>query len=103
LRARVTKFKVPLAHDGIVLGRLAPLGLEPFRRAIALLTTTAFEHIDVADEIIGDILVRGSLLRWIGRDELVEFVLRNVKPMMTGEEILHLDLDVEVDLDHAHA
>src|SRR5689334_14267792 len=99
LRARVTEFSYPPVHDGVVLGRNAPLGLEAFRKAISLLVSAPFEHLDVEDEIIGDILVRAAVLRRVSREKFIEFVLRQVKPLMSAEEILHLDLEPEIELE----
>jgi len=99
IRARVTEFAYPPVHDGVVIGVKAPLGLESFRRAISLLVAAPFEHIHVEDDVVGDILVRSAVLRRIDQGRLLSFVLRQVKPLMTGEEILHLDLQAEVELE----
>lgn len=99
LRARVTEFSYPPVHDGVVIGKHAPLGLESFRKAITLLVPASFEHVPINDDIISDILIRSAILRRISLDALVSFVLRNIKPMMSGEEILHLDLHAEVELE----
>ena len=99
LRARITEFSYPPVHDGVVIGKVAPLGLESFRKAITLLVPASFEHVPVTDDIVGDILIRSAILRRISVDALVSFVLRNIKPLMSGEEILHLDLQAEVELE----
>jgi hypothetical protein len=99
LRARITEFSYPPIHDGLVIGKSAPLGLESFRKAINLLMTATFEHLPIEDDVIGDILVRSPVLRRVSAEKLVQFVLRNVKPLMSGEEILHLDLHAEVELE----
>ncbi len=99
IRARVTEFAYPPVHDGVVIGKNAPLGLESFRRALSLLVASTFEHIHVEDDVIGDILVRTAVLRRIDGKSLVAFVLRQVKPLMSPEEILHLDLQAEVELE----
>jgi hypothetical protein len=99
LRARITEFSYPPVHDGLVIGKSAPLGLESFRRAISLLMTSSFEHVDLEDDVIGDLLIRTAVLRRISREKLVNFVIQNVKPLMSGEEILHLDLHAEIELE----
>jgi hypothetical protein len=99
LRARVTEFGYPPVHDALVIGKGAPLGTEAFRRAVNLLVATPFEHVAVEDEVVSGLLVRAAILRRIDADRLVEFVMSRVKPLMAGDEILHLDLEVEVDLE----
>ena len=96
LRARITEFSYPPVHDGLVIGKQAPLGLESFRKAMSLLMTSSFEHIEIEDDVIGDLLVRTAVLRRISPARLLAFVIQNVKPLMSGEEILHLDLHAEI-------
>jgi hypothetical protein len=100
LRARVTEFAYPPVHDGVVIGKHAPLGLEAFRKAISLLVAAPFEHLPVVDDdVIGDVLVRSAVLRRVSREALLEFINRAVKPLMSSEEMLHLDLQVEIELE----
>ena len=81
IRARITEFAYPAVHDGVVIGKNAPLGLESFRRALSLLVASTFEHIHVEDAVVGDILVRTAVLRRIDSARLLAFVLRQVKPL----------------------
>lgn len=68
-------------------------------KALTLLTSTPFEHVAVEDDVIGDMLVRTAILRKISAEELVAFVLREIRPLMGPEEILHLHLDLEVQIE----
>jgi hypothetical protein len=97
--ARVTEFGYPPVHDALVLGVHAPLGTEAFKGALGLLVSVPFEHVTVEDDVIGSLLVRTSVLRRVSREKFLDFVLRRVKPLMGAEEILHLDVTVEVELD----
>jgi hypothetical protein len=99
LRARVTEFSYPPVHDALVLGKQAPLGTEAFRRAVSLLVTTPFESVEVEDDVIGSLLVRTAILKRLSKERLVQFALHRLKPLMSPDEILHLDLAIEVDLD----
>jgi len=99
VRARVSEFGYPPIHDALVLGVKAPLGAEAFRKAVDLLVATPFEDIHVKDDVIGSVLVRASVLHRITSEKFVDFILRRIKPLMSPEEILHLDLQVEVELD----
>ena len=73
------------------------------RKALSLLTTQPFEHIEFKDDdVIGDILVRAAILRRVPREKLIEFVRTHIKPMMTDNEVLHLDFETEVIVEAHH-
>jgi hypothetical protein len=99
VRARVTEFGYPPVHDALILGVNAPQGTEAFKRGLGLLVSIPFEHISIKDDIIGSALVRSSVLRRISAEKFLDFIMRRVKPLMSAEEILHLDMNIEVDLD----
>lgn len=99
VRARVTEFGYPPVHDALILGVNAPQGTEAFKKGLGLLVSTPFEQISVKDDIIGSVLVRESVLRRISSEKFLDFVMRRVKPLMSAEEILHLDMNIEIDLD----
>ncbi len=96
IHARLREFVLPPIDDGIVLGRESPIGHVAIARALDLLSTIPYEHIPIEDEVIGDVLVRAALLRKLSADEIRAFVLREVKPHMGPEEIIHLELQVEL-------
>lgn len=96
LRVRVKEFNIPPISDGVVLGRSAPIGCAAFRKALELLVVAPFEHIELDDEVIGDILVRRAFLRRVSKEFLVQFILQRIKPLMGSEEILQLDLNAEI-------
>ncbi len=96
IRAHLTEFGIPPVHDALVLGRHAPIGCKAFRRALELLIATPFEHIEIDDPTISDILVRSAILRRVDRDKLIRFVLEEIAPHMSDTEVLHLDLEVRV-------
>ncbi|MBL3601736.1 MAG: hypothetical protein JMN25_18040 [gamma proteobacterium endosymbiont of Lamellibrachia anaximandri] len=99
IRARITEFVLPPIDDGLVLGRRSPIGHVAVSRALSLLTTTPFEHVEVDDEVIGDVLVRSAILRKISVDQLREFVLSSIKPIMGADEIIQLNIEVEITLE----
>jgi len=96
LRARVQEFNIPPIRDALVLGRDSPIGCVAIRKALNLLGASPFEHLEVQDEIISDIVVRRAILRRIPKETLIAFVLNRVKPLMGTEEILQLDIEAEV-------
>lgn len=100
LRARVREFGIPPIHDGLVVGKSSPIGCVAIRRALELLVAAPFEHIELQnDEVIGNVLVRGSILRRVPKDMLIKFVLEEIKPLMGPMEILHLDIEAQVTLE----
>ncbi|MBI3903855.1 MAG: hypothetical protein HY306_13095 [Nitrosomonadales bacterium] len=99
IRAQLTEFILPPIDDGLVLGRSSPIGHVAVGKALSLLSTTSFDHIPIEDDIIGDILVRTAIMRKISREQLIAFVLNEIKPLMGPEEIIHLDIEVELMLE----
>lgn len=104
VRLQFQEFKIPPVHDALVLGKKSPIGSDAVRRSLTLLHVAPFEHIklsgDEEDDVVGDILVRTSLLNKIPRAKLIRLVVDRLKPFMGAEEILHLQLDAEVSLEH---
>lgn len=96
LRARVREFGIPPIRDGIVLGKQSPVGCVALRNVLGLLGGSPFAHMELADEVISDVIVRQAILRRIPKEKLIAFVLDRIKPLMGPEEILHLDLEVEI-------
>jgi hypothetical protein len=96
LRVRVKEFGIPPIHDGLVMGKRSPIGCAAMRKCLDLLVAAPFEHVEIDDDVIGDLLVRKTILLRIPRDTLAGFVVKNLKPLMSAEEVLHLDLEAEV-------
>ena len=99
LKTRVREFGMPPIHDALVLGKQSHIGCAAIRRAIELLVASPFDHIEIEDDVISDIIVRSAIMRRIPKDKLIAFVVSQIKPLMGKDEILHLDLEVEVALE----
>ena len=80
------------------MGKNSPIGCIAMHRALYLLIKTPFEHIEVDDDVIGDILVRQSILRRVSREQLISFVLNHTKPLLGPEEVLHVELKIDLHL-----
>uniref|UniRef100_A0A7C4LPC3 Uncharacterized protein n=1 Tax=Schlesneria paludicola TaxID=360056 RepID=A0A7C4LPC3_9PLAN len=93
---RLREFNVPLVRDAIVLGRRAKVGCVAMRKALMLLHDESFEHLELDDEVVNDVLVRTAVLKRIPLDNLIHMVLKCVKPWMSDDEILSLQIDVEL-------
>ncbi|HEX3983044.1 MAG TPA: hypothetical protein VHX12_05065 [Acidisoma sp.] len=99
LRARIKEFLLPPIEDGLVLGTRSPIGHIAVGKALTLLSSTAYQHLPIEDDVISDVLIRSAILRKISSEFIVAFVLREIKPLMGAEEILHLGLDVELTIE----
>ncbi len=99
INARVRVWEVPPVRDGLVLGREAPIGCVALREALGLLVPQPFAHLELDDPVISDIIVREPLLALVPRAMLTRFVLEQIKPHMSAQQILLLDLEVEALLD----
>ena len=98
ITARIREFRIPPVHDGLILGREAAIGCVAMRQALGLLSSSAYVHIEIDDDVVGDILLKEGILRRIPRDQLISFVLERIKPYMSPAEILHLEIGAEVEL-----
>ncbi|MCQ8130278.1 hypothetical protein [Methylomonas rivi] len=96
ISAQVAEYAIPPLKDMLVLGKQAPIGCIAMRRAIELLVTATYEHIEIEDDVISDILIRQRLLQRVSRDKLIDFVLTHVKPLMGIDEVMHAEIDVKV-------
>lgn len=101
IAARVGEYAIPPLKDMLVLGKEAPIGCIAMRRAIELLIKAPYEHIEVEDDVISDILVRQQLLKRVSEGGLIDFVMKHVKPLMGADEVMHAEIDVKVFLSDA--
>lgn len=101
VRVQVKEFGIPPIRDALVLGTKSPIGYNAIRKAVDLLAGPAFERIRVQDEVIGDIVVRAAILRRVPTDRLIAFVLRRIKPLMGEEDVLHLTLEAEIEMEES--
>ncbi len=99
LHARIKEFLLPPVDDGLVLGLRSPIGHVAVGKALSLLSSTSYEHLIIQDDVISDVLIRSAILRKIKPDIIIDFIIRNIKPLMGDDEILHLQLDIEILLD----
>jgi len=96
IRVRLKALEMPPVKDGIVIGRSAPMGSEAMMRTLKLMSNERFVHLAIDDEIISDAIVRESVLKKLKQDKLTSFILSRIRPMMTDNELLLLDMDIEV-------
>ncbi len=98
IQARIREFKLPPIRDGLVLGRDSAVGCVAVRKTLELLVNYPFAHIEPDDDIVGDIIVREAMLKRIPEERLTRFVLERIKPLMSADEILQIDFDLEVEV-----
>jgi hypothetical protein len=97
LSVYASEYAFPPVKDMLVLGIHAPIGCIAMRRALALLIHASFEHIEIEnDDVISDILVRKRLLKRVPKADLIDFVMKHVKPLLSPEEVLQVELNIKV-------
>ena len=97
---RLKEFAVPPISDGLVLGKICPIGATAMRKALSLLQNSTFDHFKVKDDdVVGDIFVRSSILKRVSRKQILQLVLDRVKPLMSENEIMHLNIEAELVLE----
>jgi len=97
IRVRVKALEIPPIKDGIVIGRDAAIGGEAMVRTLRLMTNEKFERFILPkDDIIQDVILRAAVVRKLGKDRVLKFVMDRIKPVMTETELLMLDIDIEL-------
>lgn len=96
IRVRLRALDIPPIKDGLLIGVDAAIGGEAMTRTLRLMTNEKFDRILLKDDIIQEVIVRSAVLRKLGRERLLAFVLKRVKPVMTETELLLLDIDIEL-------
>ena len=96
LQARIKAFAIPPLTDALVIGREAWIGTNALQKALNLLIPEEFEQVTIDDEIIADVLIKSILLRRLTKDRLVTFLIDQIKPFMSAQDILHVQLDLEI-------
>lgn len=99
LRVRLKALEIPPIKDGIIIGRDAAMGGDAMLRTLKLMTNEKFERLALKDDVIQDVIVRSGILRKLGEARLLSFVLERVKPLMSENELLMLDIEVELVLE----
>ena len=96
IRVRMRALEIPPIKDGLVIGVDAAIGGEAMSRTLRLMTNEKFDRIALKDDTVQEIIVRSAVLRKIGRERLIAFVMKRVKPVMSETELLMLDIEVEL-------
>lgn len=97
VRVRIREFSIPPVTDALVIGKKAPIGSQAMSRALSLLHVAPFEHVPLEDDdVIEDVLVRASVLNKIPRAKLLELVRKRIKPFMSTDEVINLDVRPEL-------
>ncbi|MDB6126965.1 MAG: uncharacterized protein JWM35_861 [Verrucomicrobia bacterium] len=99
IRVRLRALEIPPIKDGLVIGRDAAIGGEAMTRTLRLMTREKFERILLKDDVVQEVVVRTAVLRKIGEERLVAFIMKRVKPVMAETELLLLDIEIELIID----
>lgn len=97
IRVRVKALEIPPIKDGIVIGRDAAIGGEAMVRTLRLMTNEKFERFVLPkDDIVQDVILRSSVVRKLGKERVLKFIMERIKPVMTESELLMLNIDIEL-------
>lgn len=96
IRVRIKALEIPPIKDGLVIGRDAAIGGEAMTRTLRLMTSEKFERFTIKDDVIQDVIVRAAVVRKLGRERVMKFVMDRIKPVMADTELLMLDIDIEL-------
>ncbi len=59
------------------------------------MNVSSLESVKLNDDIVEGILIRSALLKKINREQLAGMIIKRIKPFMTPEEVIHVDMKVE--------
>ncbi len=93
---RFSEFCIPPCHAILVIGKRAPIGKNATMRMLDSVSPGIFELFEVDDDVVEAIVVKQSLARMVGADELVRIILEEVQTMMAETDILNVDMDYEI-------
>ncbi len=96
VKIKLREFIIPPINDALIIGKNAPIGSEAMRRALSLLHGAPFDMIKVDDDIVSEILVRNTILKKIQQENFIKLIIKKVKPFMSIDEVIHLDILVEM-------
>jgi hypothetical protein len=99
VKMKAREFAIPPVTDALVIGVDAPIGSEALRRSITLLNGAPFDSIKFEDDTIDEMLVRSAILKKISRESLIAIVMKRIKPFMSLEEVIHLDIGIELSIE----
>ena len=99
LSVRVNEFAVPPVSDGLVIGKDAPIGFSALSKALNLLAGNHMEAIELQDDVIAHVIIRQGILRRVPKEKLIAFILERIKPLMSTQELLHMEIKAEVVLE----
>ncbi len=75
ITVRLSDLGVPIAHDGLVIGRDAPVALTAVARALEALSPGVYEMVALSHDEVSAVALRKELTRAIPREALVELLV----------------------------
>ena len=96
VRMQAKEFLIPPVRDCLIVGKKSPIGCVALKKALSLLHGEPFEDLHPDDDVVGDMLVRASILRKLPREKFMALVLKRIKPLMSDNEVVELGIEVEL-------
>jgi len=89
-------FEFPPARDGVIIGKMAPVGMKSLEKAMNAILPGTFVTKSIEHNVIEGIIIRKSDLRKIPEKNLMDFILKYAVPIMDETDILRFNLDIVV-------
>ena len=99
MRIRVSRFRLPPVESALAIGRRAPIGAKAMTKAFEEMLPGEFGTFQVDHPVVEAVIVRKAHLRRVPQDKLLALLLRHAESLMSEEEMLHFDVQVEVLVD----
>ncbi|HSF32372.1 MAG TPA: hypothetical protein VLK82_18115 [Candidatus Tectomicrobia bacterium] len=96
LQLRFTQYHLPPLDSALIIGKRAAIGANGISRAFQELSPQTFQLIPVDHPVVEAVLVRGSDLRKISQQALLNRLLRVAAQIMDDTDTLHVTVKYEV-------
>jgi hypothetical protein len=92
----MTRFELPPVEGALIVGRKSPIGSNALEKALGEILPGAFCRVEVQHPVIEAVIVREANTRRIGRERLIELLVRHAENMMEDTEALRVTFDLVI-------
>lgn len=92
----ISIFKIPPCEDIIIIGKDAPIGKNSAFKMLETIAPGMFETIEVKHPSVEALIVKKSLIKFIGKNLLTEIVLKEIETIMDESIIFNISLNIKL-------
>jgi len=96
LSLELSTFKIPPAGDILVLGKSCPIGPKAALKMLNTVAAGKFELIRPSNKVVDGVLIRKQLFLRADKKSLINAIVEDASPMMSGECMLSIKCDIAV-------